>query len=104
MMMNRSALVGDAQRFEDYARERLTLALEGIDSGVEVLSEIQTALMALHVCYGSEGTITLTPADILEYVDPRREPCICPSDLVARGGFRSGCSAEHIWGVGDSGE
>ncbi len=90
-------LVGpeDTRRYEQYARERLQAALDGLDSGVEVLGEVQAALMALHLCYGSTAAITLTPADVVDDVDRCESVCICPPELVARGGFRSGCPSHH---------
>lgn len=87
--------VVDARRYEEYAREQLSAALDGLGNGVEVLGEVQAALMALHICYGSTETITLTPVDIADDVDRHGPPCICPPGLVARGGFRSGCPVHH---------
>jgi rhodanese-related sulfurtransferase len=87
--------VVDARRYEEYAREHLKAAVDGLDSGVEVLGEVQAALMALHVCYGSTETIALTAADVAEDVDRSEPTCICPPELVARGGFRSGCPVHH---------
>jgi hypothetical protein len=88
------------RRFGGYARERLEAALSGLAddaSDTEVLGEAQLALMALHMHYGSTGMITLVPEDIVEYLDRPGPRCICPPELVARGGFRSRCPAEHPW-------
>jgi hypothetical protein len=91
--------VSTGQQFGEYARECLEAALFGLtNNGSDaVLGEAQAALMALHMLYGSTGTITLVPGDIMDDVDRPEPVCICPPDLVARGGFRSGCPAEHPW-------
>jgi hypothetical protein len=91
------------QRFGEYARERLEAALSGLAddaSDIQVLGEAELGLMALHKHYGSTGTIALVPDDVVEYVDRRDPNCTCPPGLVARGGFRSSCPAEHPWPPG----
>lgn len=82
-------------RFKEYARERLEQALAGLVDDVEVLGEVQQALLALHLLYGSTEAFTLVPTDITEDVEPPKPRCICPPALVARGGFRSGCPIHH---------
>jgi hypothetical protein len=85
------------QRLADYARECLEAALAGLtDNGSDaVLGEVDAAAMALHVLYGDTEPITLIPGDIMDDVDRPEPVCICPPDLVARGGFRSGCPIHH---------
>lgn len=85
----------EAQRFMEYAREKLETVLDGLESGVEILGDAQLALMALHMAYGSAATITLAPADVVEEMDRLEPVCVCPPDLVRRGGFRSGCPVHH---------
>lgn len=96
-MAEMSAVV-DVARLASYARDRLEAALaELVDGGSDsVLGEAEAATMALHVLYGHTGPITLVPGDILDDVDRADPVCICPPDLVARGGFRSGCPVHHI--------
>jgi len=80
------------QTYEEYAREHLQAALDNMHN-TEVLVEVQQGLMALHLAYGSTGTIVLDPADIQEDIRPT---CICPAGLPDRGGFRSGCKVHHL--------
>jgi hypothetical protein len=82
-------------RLAEYAQACLEEALVGLATNVEVLGEVQQALMALHMLYGSTEVITLIPADVLEHIDQPEPTCICPPDLVARGGYRSACPANH---------
>jgi hypothetical protein len=97
---------GGTGRFRDYGRERLQAALDAvIDDGsdLEVLGEIELALMAMSMHYGASGPITLNPADVVEIVDQPEPACICPPGLVERGGYRSGCPvhAPIIFVAGD---
>jgi hypothetical protein len=85
----------DARRYGEYVRERLEAALAGLADGAEVSGDVQQALLALHVLYGSTEAITLVPTDIAEDVERPKLKCICPPGLVARGGFRSGCPIHH---------
>lgn len=62
-----------------------------------VIGDVELALMALYKHFGSSaGTIILHPGDIVEYLDQPELECICPPELVARGGFRSGCPTHHL--------
>lgn len=82
----------------EYARACLEAALAGLiddTADAEVLGEAQLALMALHMLYGSTEPITLIPTDVLEHMNQPAPTCICPPDLVARGGYRSTCPASH---------
>lgn len=83
------------QRFDECARERLEAALSGLAddaSDGEVLGAAALGIMALHRHYGGTGTITLDLADVDEYIDQHEPTCICPPEMVARGGYRSVCS------------
>lgn len=85
---------GGTGRFRDYGRERLQAALDAViadGSDLEVLGDIELALMALSMYYGSSGPITLNPADVVEIIDTPEPKCICPPGLVERGGYRGGC-------------
>jgi hypothetical protein len=85
-------------RFAEYAREHLEAALNGLannGSYEEVVSEAEAALMALHVLYGNTEPFTLVPADVLEDIGRSEPTCVCPPDLVARGGYRGGCPAHN---------
>jgi hypothetical protein len=87
------------QRFLDYARERLEACLGYVlasGSDTEILGAAQLALMALTTHFGGPETIVLTVSDVVECVDAVEPECICPPDLVARGGFRSGCPVHHL--------
>lgn len=87
-------------RFADFARTRLEAALSALvdDDSDTVLADLQLALMAAHMHYGSTGPIVLLPADVIEYIDRNSPECICPDGLPARGGFRSGCPVHHAGG------
>lgn len=84
-----------ADRFRKWGQERLSDALYALaDDGadLEVLGNVELALMSLSMYYDSDAAaITLTPSDVVEYVDEPDPECICPPGLVARGGFRGGC-------------
>jgi hypothetical protein len=98
--MTDDAPPGDTGRFRDYGRERLQAALEAvIDDGsdLEVLGEVELALMALSMYYGATGPISLNPADVVEIINEPAPACTCPPGLVARGGHRGGCPVHGGW-------
>jgi len=93
-------VTADAGRFREYGRERLQAALDAvIDDGsdLEVLGEIELALMALSMYYGAAGPITVNPSDVVEIIDEPEPECICPPGLVERGGHRGGCLIHDVW-------
>lgn len=90
----------DAGRFRDYGKKRLEAALSAVvndGADLEVLGEIELALMALTMYYGGGGPITLNPADVAEIIDAPQPQCICPPGLVERGGHRGGCPVHDVW-------
>jgi hypothetical protein len=45
---------------------------------------------------GHENDVNLVVTDLLDHEPLDTGPlCICPPDLIARGGFRGGCRAHH---------
>lgn len=75
---------------------RLEEALFLLDTGsdTEILGAAELALMALSMECGSAGPITLNPEDVDDVMAQEAEPgpvCICPPDLLERGGHRGGC-------------
>jgi len=91
---------GNAARFRDYGLKRLATALDaatGDGSDLEVLGEIELALMAFSMYYGDAEPITLNPADVVEVADRPAPTCICPPGLVERGGHRGGCPVHDVW-------
>jgi hypothetical protein len=88
-----------ADDLADYARACLEAALSGLigdESDVEVLGNADLGVVALHAHYGSTAPIMLDPADLLEHRSQPEPKCVCPPDLVARGGYRSTCEASHL--------
>jgi len=84
-----------AEQFKAYAREQAEQALAAIEddraTDIDVMASLELALMAASMWLDGDAarTIKLEPADVIEYL---AEPeCICPPDLVARGGFKGGC-------------
>jgi hypothetical protein len=80
----------DYRRFAVEQLESATAALRD-DAGDAAVVGCELALMAtLMWLHGADaGPLVLTPSDVTEMV---AEPdCICPPDLVARGGFKGGC-------------
>lgn len=86
------------KQYKEYARARLEEALFILDSGtdVEILGAVELALMALSRECGSTETITLNPADVDEIINAPEAVCICPPDLLARGGHRGGCPVHSL--------
>lgn len=65
-------------------------ALEEVRDGIDAIPIVSAALTALRVEAGELGTDALDG-----YPFPDEAPnCICPPDLLERGGFRGGCP-EH---------
>jgi hypothetical protein len=92
-------MADDTGRFRDYGKKRLEAALSAVvndSSDLEVLGEIELALMAFSMYYGA-GSISLNPADVVEIVDDPGPVCICPPGLVKRGGHRGGCPVHDVW-------
>jgi hypothetical protein len=90
----------DTGRFRDYGKKRLEAALSAVvndGADLEVLGEIELALMAFTMYYGNGGPITLNPADVVEIIDDPGAQCICPPGLVKRGGHRGGCPVHDVW-------
>lgn len=71
------------------AERLLERALYEVQNGDDAIGTVSAALAALQIAVGE------LPADELEgYPFPGEAPtveCICPPDLLARGGFRGGC-------------
>lgn len=84
----------DTERFRAYAIARLDEAMEALvndGADLDVLAPLELALMAANLWFACPQPFTLDPTDVIEYVDEPAPACVCPADLVARGGFRSGC-------------
>jgi hypothetical protein len=86
----------ETSRYREYARARLEEALFILDTGsdTEILGATELALMALSMECGSAGPITLNPEDVDDVMAQEAEPgsvCICPPDLLERGGHHGGC-------------
>ena len=91
-----SAGTAEISRYREYARARLEESLFILDTGsdIEILSAAELALMALSMECRSAGPITLNPEDVDDVMAQVAEAgpvCICPPDLLERGGHRSGC-------------
>lgn len=86
-------------KYHEYARERLEEALYILDSGadLEILGAAELALMALARDCGSTATITLNPADIDDVIDESAAVCICPPEMLERGGHRGGCPVHSYY-------
>lgn len=77
-------------RWGDEATRRLVAAREATTID-DAISETQQALAALYLSVGERPTIVLDVADYAATAVEGRPDCICPPDLVARGGYRGGC-------------
>lgn len=88
-------------KYREYARARLEEVLFILDTGadMEILGAAELALMALAMYCGSTATITLDPADVDEVIaEAKPEPaCICPPEMLERGGHRGGCPVHSYY-------
>lgn len=69
------------------AKDALERALDEVESGRDAISTVSLALDCLRAEVGELPQDTLECLEAL-YAEPE---CICPPDLVARGGFKGGC-------------
>jgi hypothetical protein len=72
------------------ARQLLEQARAEVEGGIDAIPTVEAALAVLRIEAGEAPNHTMDG-----YSFPDEEPdvtlCICPPDLVERGGFRSGC-------------
>jgi hypothetical protein len=78
------------------AQRLLEAALGEVIDGVDAIPTVEAAAAALRIACGE------LPAEELEgYPFPGEErtgpACICPPDLLARGGYRGNCPATHLY-------
>jgi hypothetical protein len=74
------------------AQEALERALSEVRDGEDALPSVSLADACLRADQGVMGADEL--ADLTYFFYERPAPqCICPPDLIARGGFRGGCPA-----------
>lgn len=71
------------------AERLLEQALGETRDGVDAIPTVSAALAALRIEAGE-----LPAAELAELVTDAAE-CVCPPDLLGRGGFRGCCPAEH---------
>jgi hypothetical protein len=71
------------------AVEALECALSEIRDGEDALPSVSLADACLRAEQGIMDTDELV--DLTYYYERPGPECICPADLVARGGFRGGC-------------
>jgi hypothetical protein len=100
--MMTSAGSAETSRYREYARGRLEEALFILDTGsdIEILGAAELALMALRMECGSPEPIMLNPEEIDDVMAEEAEPgpaCICPPDLLERGGHRGGCPVHSFF-------
>ncbi len=76
---------GDA--WKAAAKHWLEAALANVDTDTEAVAEAEAALMCCRILAGEAEP----DPDLL--VSDEDEDCTCPPDLLARGGFSSGCPA-----------
>lgn len=87
----------DVERWQARAVELLARALEEARDNEDAIASATEALAALYRAQGeSPESVRLDAAD-LEPEDFEFE-CICPPELVARGGFKSGCRVHAYLG------
>jgi hypothetical protein len=73
------------------AERLLEQALDEVRDDTDALATVDLALACLRVEAGD------LPADEMDsYTFPGEEVCICPADLLERGGFRGGCPVHAL--------
>lgn len=77
----------NAEEYTERARELLQEALDEVDR--DVIPEVTEALTCLYLAEDERpGMVILNAA---EYEREPEGECICPPDLLARGGFKGRC-------------
>ena len=76
--------------FGTIAEGLLERALREVRDGVDAIPTVEAAAAALRI---EAGELPPTELD-----DPQEAVCVCPSDLVERGGFRGACPAHGTGG------
>ena len=78
------------------AERLLEQALDEVRDDVDALVTVSAAEAALRIEAGELPASELEGYPFPDEAEPERE-CICPPELVERGGFRSGCPAHSAW-------
>lgn len=89
--------MSDEGRWTTLAERLLEQALNELRSGNDAVSATSAALAALTAGDRPEAEQDDLWGELV--AEPDDAPCTCPPDLVARGGFRSGCPAHGNGGA-----
>ena len=79
------------------AEQLLEQALDEVRNGIDAISTAELALVCLRIEDGS-----LPEDEVDGYTFPGEEICICPADLLERGGHRGGCPVHSSSGSGSA--
>jgi hypothetical protein len=96
--------MGSKQRGIMNSVKLLEQALDDALSGIDAIPATELALVALRADVGEATPAELEDlAELEEEAEPREEaqpeeepPCICPAELLARGGYRGGCQVHGL--------
>lgn len=75
------------------AERTLETALDEVRDGIDAIPAVDLALACLRIEDGS-----LSADEVDGYTFPGEEVCICPPDLLERGGFKGGCPIHSLSG------
>jgi hypothetical protein len=77
------------------AERLLEQALDEVRNGIDAIATVDLALACLRI-----EDESLSAAELDGYTFPGEQVCICPAELLERGGHRGGCPVHSFSGSG----